>query len=54
MKKGLLVGLSSVFVLAGSLFVVSACGSGVKEVSIDDNYIPQTTFVQGNELDLSK
>lgn len=55
MRKALLTGLASLFLLACSLFIISACSSkNVESITIDTNSLPQTTYVVGSPLDLSK
>lgn len=55
MRKALLTGLASLFLLACSLFIISACSSkNVESITIDTNSLPQTTYVVGSPLDRSK
>ncbi len=55
MRKALLTGLASLFLLACSLFIISACSSkNVESITIDTNSLPQTTYVVGSPLYRSK
>ena len=54
MKKKVFAGISLLILLLSTLFVFAACGPNVTEISIDRNNMPQTVFVLGNDLDLSK
>ena len=53
MKKSLLSGITLFLLLLASLMTFAACKS-VENVSLDKNNQPQTVYVLGNELDLSK
>lgn len=54
MKKKVFAGISLLILLLCTLFAFAACGPNVTEISIDRNNMPQTVFVLGNDLDLSK
>ena len=53
MKKSLLSGITLFLLLLASLMTFAACKS-VENVALDKNNQPQTVYVLGNELDLSK
>lgn len=53
MKNIKKLALIALLLIAVSVTFV-ACGGSVTSIEIDTNNMPQTTFVQGNELDLSK
>lgn len=53
MKKSLLSGITVLLLLLASLMTFAACKT-VENVSLDKNNLPQTVYVLGNELDLSK
>ena len=54
MKKKMFAGISLLVLLLCALLAFAACGTKVNEISIDRNNMPQTVFVLGNDLDLSK
>ncbi len=53
MKKRLLAGLTGVLLLIGALFALAACKT-VENVAVDTGNMPQSIYVLGNDLDLSK
>ncbi len=54
MKKGFLAGITVLILLLCAVMAFAACDTKVGSISIERNNMPQTTFVLGNELDLSK
>lgn len=54
MKKRLLLGFLTLLMALGVLFGVAACTKAVNDLSLDRSDQPQTTYVLGTELDLTK